>query len=242
MPSTRNRNLAEAETRFSIRCTPSPGLASSNSISPSRGVDGRVRGSERSPQRNSQDPGERPLLARARDSSLIELELEPEVSTERELLSQRRREAVRVAPVGRVPSQAEIRTRHPELSLPIVGQGALPTPLRIVKDPDLEVALGASPDGSEAVHREMQDSCVLRSDRRPDAIPVRAMMAGEQHLPAFPWQGPGDLGEDRRVVRRAVQIDEQAGRGAGDERRIQGPGQAPGHCERARVPAPLGSE
>jgi hypothetical protein len=61
-------------------------------------------------------------------------------------------------------------------------------------------ALLAAPDGGEAVHGEVQDGSASRLDRRPDAVPVRAVAAGEERVAQLAREAAGDLGEDGGVV------------------------------------------
>ncbi len=144
--------------------------------------------------------GERAALRHRGDRALVELELEAQVSLRRELPAERGGESVCVAAVGRVAANAKARELRPEPSLPGHRQGALATPLGVVEDPDLEVALRTAPDGSEAVHGEVQDASASRGDRRPDAVPVGAVVAGEERIAPITRQAAAELGEDGGVV------------------------------------------
>src|SRR5262245_66065065 len=84
--------------------------------------------------------GERAALRVRGDQALVELELDALVSADRQLAPQRRGEPVGIAPVGRVAAHRDSRQRAREAPLPAERALALGAPLRVVEDPDPEVA------------------------------------------------------------------------------------------------------
>lgn len=74
------------------------------------------------------------------------------------------------------------------------------------------------------------------------AFPVWAMIPFEERDPIGSRKRARDGGKGPRIVRRAIEIDEQAREGGGDRRRIEGDREELGKEESPGVPPSVGAE
>lgn len=180
-----------------------------------------------------------------REAALVHFDLETGVAAGGKPRAEIRREAVGNAPVGLIGSNAPAREGAAQRAGDPDRDGSFSGPRRIVQNADVNVADVPFKDGNEAVHRQMQRRASPSddgADKRFGAGPVRGVMASEQPRLFKRGETARERAKARPAIRTAVQIDEQTGGAAENERSAEPPGDGDGAGFRADVVGAMGSQ
>ncbi len=160
-------------------------------------------------------------------------------------LAQRCREAIVTPPVRIVSSQAQLRRQSRQLPHPRSRESHLARSCGVIQPGDVRVPRHVVERRRETVRRDVDHLAARCNEARDvgfDRLAMRPVVAIDDVLPALGRQCARDLREQRSMPDRAVQVDQQARRGGGVQRRTDRVGQFMAEFQCARIPAAVAVE